>query len=89
MQWPDKKADAPIKPYNRNRCKLTITNSRISVKEQVRRYIEWAQRQGLKDLHVFPENNRSKDSFACHAVIRNSPYRNNTYVVDPADWGFK
>ena len=42
MQWPDKKADAPIKPYNRNRCKLTVTNSRISVKEQVRRYIEWA-----------------------------------------------
>ena len=89
MQWPDKKVDAPIKPYNRNRCKLTNSNCAINAKWQARLYMEWALEKGLKKIHVFPENTRSQQSTLSHYGLRVT-LRNLRGMIfencNPEDW---
>ena len=91
MKWPDKKVDAPIKPYNRNRCKLTNGNCAIDAERQARLYMEWALRKGLKKIHVFPENTRSQPSTLSHyglrAGLRDSGQRWMVFEnCNPEDW---
>ena len=90
MQWPDKKADAPIKPYNRNRCKLTAANCAIDVSKQVRLYAEWANEESLKKVHIFPPGKTGYARFAFDELLKQEMHPDTRLVdVNPADWGFK
>ncbi len=88
MQWPDKKDDAPIKPYNPRRCKLTASNSAIDVEHQVKLYAEWAKKKGLKKIHVFPPGRTGSNSRKAYDKLLRQDLAPDTKLVevDPEDW---
>ena len=87
MQWPDKSKDAPIKPYNPRRCKLTNSNCAIDVEKQVRLYMEWARERGLKQVHIFPPGRMGYARMAYETLLK-QPMDPGTKItwVDPEEW---
>jgi len=67
MKWRDNiPLDAPIRPYDRSRCKLTDINCQIDARHQAQLYAWWCREKGQTHVHTFPFNRRSPYSVACH-----------------------
>jgi len=87
MQWPTKESDAVIKPYNRNRCKLTNGNCAIDAERQARLYADWALKKGLKKVHVFKRNEHSQPNVEAHMGLAQGGYTQQRLIeCNPEDW---
>ena len=82
MQYKMGKIDAKIKPYRKPR--LTLGNCAIDPSKQAKLYAQWAHRQGLDTVHVYPV---TRVGTHC-ADTRTVMHQHNLKMVevDPKEW---